>query len=56
MQILSISSSPSVTMVSLDTLNAHILAAISATNLFTEGRTAGLEEIRQVLEEVNRGE
>ena len=34
----------------LDTLNAHILAAIDATNLFTEGRTANLEEIRKVLE------
>ncbi len=35
---------------SLDTLNAHILAAISATNLFTEGRTATLDAIRKVLE------
>lgn len=34
----------------LDMLNAHILAAIDATNLFTEGRTAKLEEIRKVLE------
>ena len=34
----------------LDSLNAHILAAIDATNLFTEGRTANLEEIRKVLE------
>lgn len=34
----------------LDMLNAHILAAIDATNLFTEGRTANLEEIRKVLE------
>lgn len=34
----------------LDTLNAHILAAIDATNLFTEGRTENLEEIRKVLE------
>ena len=36
----------------LDMLNAHILAAIDATNLFTEGRTAKLEEIRKVLETV----
>ena len=35
---------------SLDTLNAHILAAISATNLFTEGRTTTLDAIRKVLE------
>ena len=37
----------------LDMLNAHILAAIDATNLFTEGRTANLEEIRKVLETAN---
>ena len=37
----------------LDSLNAHILAAIDATNLFTEGRTANLEEIRKVLETAN---
>ena len=41
---------------SLDTLNAHILAAISATNLFTEGRTADLGAIRQVLEEAEQKE
>ena len=35
---------------SLDTLNAFILAAIDATNLFTEGQTTPLEEIRKVLE------
>lgn len=34
---------------SLDTLNAHILAAIDATNLFTEGQTTNLDEIREVL-------
>ena len=34
----------------LDTLNAHILAAIDATNLFTEGPAAKREEIRKVLE------
>ena len=41
---------------SLDTLNAHILAAISATNLFTEGRTADLGAIRKVLEETAQNE
>lgn len=35
---------------SLDTLNAFILAAIEATNLFTEGQATPLEEIRKVLE------
>lgn len=40
---------------SLDTLNAHILAAIDATNLFTEGQTANLEEIRKVLETAQAG-
>ena len=34
----------------LDTLNAHILAAIDATNLLTEGPVAKREEIRKVLE------
>ena len=34
----------------LDTLNAYILAAIDATNLFTEGPAAKREEIRKVLE------
>ena len=38
----------------LDTLNAHILAAVSATGLFTEGRTAGMDEIRAILEETER--
>ncbi len=38
----------------LDTLNAHILAAIDATNLFTEGHTAKMEEIRKVLESVEK--
>lgn len=40
---------------SLDTLNAYILAAIDATNLFTEGQTAKLEEIRKVLETAQAG-
>lgn len=35
---------------SLDTLNAFIMAAIDATNLFTEGQTTPIEEIRKVLE------
>ena len=39
----------------LDILNAHILAAIDATNLFTEGQTAKLEEIRKVLETAKAG-
>ena len=34
----------------LDTLNAHILAAIDATNLFPEGPAAKRDEIRKVLE------
>lgn len=35
----------------LDILNAHILAAIDATNLFTKGSTANMDAIRKVLEE-----
>ena len=40
---------------SLDTLNAYILAAIDATNLFTEGQTTKLmEEVRKVLEQAKK--